>query len=189
MASDSASPAAEGEMPSACAANAGRLASIGKSTPMRSTVAVRQTAVRPLSVANAQTPITTTTTSALRLPPPTRTRALLGQPDDSTMPKPKRAPPTSADNQIQRLAAYSVPAGSTRPAQASSPKPIVAVPAARPHCRMRVQSPMVATSLTAPMVQNPVFWTSAPNPRDTKKEAQSTCRVSRLSSSMVIFRF
>ena len=70
-----------------------------------STVATRTTAVRPLIVANAASPITNKTTSALRLPPPSRTSVLLPQPDDSTMPRPNKKPPEAADNQAKRLEA------------------------------------------------------------------------------------
>ena len=54
---------------------------------------------------------------------------------------------------------------------------------------MRVQSPIVTTSATAPMVQKPVRCTTAPKAIATKKEAQRTCWVSEASSTVVMRGF
>ncbi len=118
--------------------------------------------------------MTSMTTTALRLPPPTRTSVLLPHPEARTMPKPNRAPPTAADSQSQRLPPWMVLAGSITPAKAITAKPAMATPIASPHWRMRVQSPMFTTSLTAPIVQKWVRWTMAPNRRERKKVAPST---------------
>ena len=151
------------------------------SSAIRSTVATRSTAVMPLSVAKAAIPITAKTTTDFRLPPPIRTSVLLPQPDDRTMPKPNMPPPMSAESQMKRLEAYSVLAGSIRPAAAMPKKPIMATPIAMPHMRMRVQSPMLTTSLTAPMVQKWVRCAMAPKTIDRIKPAQRTWEVSALS--------
>ena len=95
-------------MPPAATAGPGRA---GRSMPNRSTVATRSTAVMPLSVANADTPSTSSTTQALRLPAPARTRFLLPQPDASTMPKPNSSPPDSSDSHSSRAAGVDAVAG------------------------------------------------------------------------------
>ncbi|MNQ33615.1 hypothetical protein D3C85_470490 [compost metagenome] len=81
------------------ASTSGSDAFIARSMCTASTVATRSTAVMPFSVAKADTPMSTSTTSALRLPPPRRTSVLLPQPEDSTMPTPNSRPPTSAASQ------------------------------------------------------------------------------------------
>ena len=54
---------------------------------------------------------------------------------------------------------------------------------------MRVQSSMVAMSLMAPMVQNPVFCTMAPKAMATRKADHSTWWVSDATSALVIRQF
>ena len=71
---------------------------LGNTRRTLSTVATRHTAVKPLSVANAATAITPSTTNDFRLPPPSRTRLRLPQPEASTMPMPNISPPTACDN-------------------------------------------------------------------------------------------
>ena len=73
---------------------------VGKVTATASSVATRNTARMPRSVNHAKTPITSSVTSARRLPAPTRSSVLLPQPDASVMPKPKVSPPTMCDSQI-----------------------------------------------------------------------------------------
>ena len=80
----------------------GRSCPPGSSSVARSTVCTRSTPVMPRSVAKADIPSTSTTTSDFRLPPPTRTRLLLPHPDASTMPKPNIAPPIKVDSQSTR---------------------------------------------------------------------------------------
>ena len=83
----------------------GKAALPGESMATLSSAATRTTAVMPFNVAKAATPMTTNTTTDLRLPPPMRTSVLLPQPEDSTMPKPNKEPPTRADSQMKRLEA------------------------------------------------------------------------------------
>ena len=55
----------------------------------------------PRSVIYAEMPRNTYTTSDLRLPPPTRIRVLLPQPEPSVMPIPKSAPPTTNESHVK----------------------------------------------------------------------------------------
>ena len=63
----------------------------------------------------------------------------------------------------------------------------IATPIASTHIRMRVQSPKVTMSATAPMVQKWVRWAIAPNATDKVRAAHSTCafKASRLISLML----
>ncbi|MNT46612.1 hypothetical protein D3C72_1832720 [compost metagenome] len=72
--------------------------------------------------------------------------------------------------------------GSTAPVQASTPVPIMATPIARPHMRARVQSPMLTTSETAPMVQKCVRCSTAPNRKVRTNVLSSTVRESAARS-------
>ena len=140
-------------------------------------------------MAKAATPITINTISDFKLPPPSRTRVLLPQPDDSTMPKPNINPPTTADNHSKRLDAYSVLLGSIWPVATKAAKPSMATATAKPHWRIRVQSPMFTTSLTAPMVQKWVRWAMAPKMADKIKAAHNTWLYRPLSSDVCMRRF
>ena len=63
---------------------------------------------------------------------------------------------------------------SSQPAATIRLKPIIATPIAMAHLRMRVQSPMLTTSATAPIVQKWVRCAIAPNSTDRPNAAQST---------------
>jgi len=62
-------------------------------------------------------------------------------------------------------------------------KPIIAVPMASSHMRMRVQSPMLTMSATAPMVQKCVRWAMAPKTAASAKADHSTWATSPGSSA------
>ena len=66
-------------------------------------------------------------------------------------------------------------------------KPNMATPMARAHMRMRLQSPMLTMSATAPMVQKWVRWAMAPKTAAKKKAAQRTwaARPGRSDSCML----
>ncbi len=162
------------ETPVAAASSDGRSCPAGVATNTASTVARRTTAVMPLSVANAATPSTTKTTTDFKLPPPMRTSVLLPQPDASTMPKPNIAPPTSADSHMKRAPPYRLLDASTQPSATMALKAIIATPMAMTHMRMRVQSPMLTMSATAPMVQKWVRWAMAPNRTESANAAHNT---------------
>ena len=68
-------------------------------------------------------------------------------------------------------------AASTQPAATMALKPSMATPMARTHMRMRVQSPMLTMSATAPMVQKCVRWAMAPKATASPKAAHSTVAV------------
>jgi len=63
---------------------------------------LRHTAVKPLRVANADTPMNTKTTHDLRLPVPMRIKVLLPQPEAKTIPTPNIVPPIRVDNHSHR---------------------------------------------------------------------------------------
>ena len=72
------------------------------STNTLSSQRARGTEVMPLSVAKPATAITISTTSDLRLPPPTRVRLRAPQPDAITMPMPNITPPTMDESHSTR---------------------------------------------------------------------------------------
>src|SRR5689334_20731282 len=63
---------------------------------------------------------------------------------------------------------------STQPSHTIALKPIIATPMAMTHMRMRVQSPMVTMSATAPIVQKCVRCAMAPKSAAKTKAAHST---------------
>ena len=65
-------------------------------------------------------------------------------------------------------------AASTQPSATIALKPSIATPIASTHMRMRVQSPMLTMSATAPMVQKCVRWAIAPNSTASAKAPHST---------------
>jgi hypothetical protein len=135
---------------------------------------VRHTAVKPLRVAKADTPMKTNTTHDLRLPVPIRIKVLLPQPEAKTMPMPNRVPPSKVDNHSHLVVWYRDCWGSIWPDQDSRAKPDMAVAITKAHWRMRDQSPMLITSLKAPMVQKWVRCAMAPNATESAKQIHST---------------
>ena len=140
----------------------------------------------PFSVAKALSPSTVTTTSDFRLPPPTRTRLLLPQPDASTMPKPNIRPPTTADSHSSRGAAYTLLAASTQPRPTIALKPAMATAIASTHMRRRVKSRMLTMSASAPIVQKCVRCAIAPKATDSAKADHRTSVVSEAGSGAVM---
>ena len=90
------------------------------------------------------------------------------------MPTPNNTPPSRLDNQISCGPAYTLSLARTRPSATSALKPIIATPMASSHMRMRVQSPMLTMSATAPMVQKCVRCATAPKATASAKLAHST---------------
>jgi hypothetical protein len=78
------------------------------------------------------------------------------------------------DSQITFGVAYRLFAASTQPRPAIAPKPSMATPMASSHIRMRVQSPMLTMSATAPMVQKWVRWAMAPKTAASANAAHRT---------------
>src|SRR5574343_608289 len=68
------------------------------------------------------------------------------------------------------------------PLACNAPAPRMATPIASSHMRMRLQSPMLTMSDTAPMVQKWVFWPMAPKAKATAKASQRTGVVAILAS-------
>ena len=78
------------------------------------------------------------------------------------MPKPKSRPPSSTEAQARCGPAYRLLPASSQPSATMALKPRMATAMASTHMRMRVQSPMVTMSDTAPMVQKWVLLPTAP---------------------------
>jgi hypothetical protein len=177
---------AAGARPTAPPSSEGRSCPAGRVTNTRSTVSTRSTAVMPFIVANALRPSSSTTTSDFRLPPPTRTRLLLPQPDASTMPKPNISPPTTDDSHSTRGPPYRLLPASTQPMPTIALKPAVATAIASTHMRRRVKSPMLTMSASAPIVQKCVLCAIAPKASASAKADQSTRVVSEAGSGVVM---
>ena len=68
-------------------------------------------------------------------------------------------------------------------------KPIIATATASNHMRMRVQSPVLTMSATAPMVQKCVRWATAPKTIARAKLPHKTCAVKPGRSDACMPRF